>query len=175
MLYRGNLVWKGHRAYGSMFFHVLLSAAAIGSTGYLKVTHTLIANLSNYNLPYHLSLIGHSDVWTGLLSSITVLWLLYKRYQWTFIVTDKEMIVREGLLARNVREYLYNEVQDAHQEQTLIQRALLWGGLRFSLLQSGTGIAQPADVYMPYVSRPYHVAQFVIQNVKVIGIGAGTA
>lgn len=171
MLYRGNLIWKGHRAYGSLFYHLLLAIVFIGSSGYLADHRIYNINLSQFNLPYHLSLLGHSYVLTGIGAFLVVLYLIVKKYQWTYIITDREMIVRFGIIARNEQSYLYNEVQEAHPEQTLTQRLLLWGNIRFTLLQSGTGQATPEEVMMPYVSSPAHVSDFVIQNVKKIGMG----
>lgn len=171
MLYRGNLIWKGHRAYGSLFYHLLMAILLIGSSGYLGFTGKYNINLSQYNLPYHLSMLGHPDVYTSFAAFILVLYLMFKKYQWTFIITDQEMIVRYGIIAKNVQSYLYNELQEAHPEQTIAQRLLLWGSVRFKLLQSGTGLSEPSDVLMPYVSSPSHVADFVVQNVKKVGIG----
>lgn len=93
--------------------------------------------------------------------------LFIGRLRWRFYVTDRQLAIRFGIIAAETKSYLYDQVQSVTAQQTVLQRLLLWGEIRVTILISGTGMAAPSIAYMPYVSRPQNVAAIVQSHVTV--------
>ena len=50
---------------------------------------------------------------------LIVLIVMYVRHrQWTYIITDRQIYVRKGIIASDARSFLYDQVQEASSFQT---------------------------------------------------------
>ena len=99
---------------------------------------------------------------------LIVLLIMYIRHrQWTYIITDRQIYVRKGIIASDARSFLYDQVQEASSFQTIGQRLLLWGQLNVTMLITLTGQSKVEEAHMDYIHRPKHIANLLIARVRV--------
>ena len=99
---------------------------------------------------------------------LIVLLIMYIRHrQWTYIITDRQIYVRRGIIASDARSFLYDQVQEASSFQTIGQRILLWGQLNVTMLITLTGQSKVEEAHMEYIHRPKHIANLLIARVRV--------
>ncbi len=155
--YKGTPLFFGHRAWGSLLKHILIFLVVAGAYIYLWKYQPEI-------LHYHLHYFEYV-YWFILL--YLFLDLMVRKYRLTYVVTTQELIVKRGIIASDIKRYVYTQVQQADSFQTIGQRLTLWGELTVTMLISHTGQATPETAHFVYIHRPKMIANMIMENLKV--------
>ena len=67
----------------------------------------------------------------------------------------------------DVKNYTYNQVQEASSYQTILQRLFLSGSLNITMLITMTGQSRVEEAHMEYVHRPKLLAAIILAHVNV--------
>jgi uncharacterized membrane protein YdbT with pleckstrin-like domain len=98
---------------------------------------------------------------------VLFLWILILHYRWTYIITTRQIYVKKGIIASNVRNFLYDQIQEASSFQTIGQRILMWGQLNVTMLITFTGQAKVEEAHMEFIHRPKHIANLMMSEVRI--------
>ena len=161
---KGSPIFVGHRAYGSLLSYFFILFAIIALALYLHFDYPSYLSYVIYTIHgVHLTVL---DVLAILF--LIVLIVMYVRHrQWTYIITDRQIYVRKGIIASDARSFLYDQVQEASSFQTIGQRIFLWGQLNVTMLITMTGQSKVEEAHMDYIHRPKHIANLLIAHVRV--------
>ena len=161
---KGSPIFVGHRAYGSLLSYILFLFLIVALALYLHFEYPSYLNYVIYTFHgFHITVL---DVLIALF--LIVLLIMYIRHrQWTYIITDRQIYVRKGIIASDARSFLYDQVQEASSFQTIGQRLLLWGQLNVTMLITLTGQSKVEEAHMEYIHRPKHIANLLIARVRV--------
>jgi len=159
---RGTPLFKGHRAWGSLFglvfLFILMAGATVFSWLYLpQVRYYVIIQWHSITVLYILA----------FLTFIIFLVLLYKHYRITYIISTKEIIVRKGIIGADIKSYVYDRIQEIGTFQTAAQRILLYGQMSVTLLISLTGQATPETAILAYLHRPKYLSNLMVALLKI--------
>ena len=155
--YKGTPLFFGHRAWGSLLKHIFIFLIFVG--GYIYLWKDQIAIL-HYHAHYF-----EYVYWFILL--YLFLDLMARKYRLTYVVTTQELIVKRGIIASDIKRYVYTQVQQADSFQTIGQRLTLWGELTVTMLISHTGQATPETAHFVYIHRPKMIANMIMENLRV--------
>ena len=160
---KGTPIFSGHRAWGSLFKLIFTILLLLGLTIYLYLKHPSYLGyvLLTYRIPITLEYL------LGFVIFILIIALLYKHYRWTYIISTKEIIVKKGIIASDVKNYLYDQIQEVNTFQTVAQRILLYGQMSLTLLITLTGQSEPEKAYLQYLHRPRYLANLMIALLKI--------
>ncbi len=161
---KGSPIFVGHRAYGSMLGNIFLFFIVLFGIIYLEKEYP--SYLTYVLFVFHGIVI---DVFRALIFlDFLILLILYIRHrEYTYIITSQQVYVRHGIIAANVRNFTYDQVQEASSFQTIGQRILLWGQLNITMLITLTGQSKVEEAHMDFIHRPKKIANLMIQRVNV--------
>ena len=161
---RGSPIFIGHRAFGSLMKYIVMVILLTALVIYLHIHYAPWLDFSLY--AWH----GfHLRILYILLFMIFLFFvmLLIKHYQWTYIITTRQVYVRHGIIAESVKNYLYDRVQEASSFQTAGQRIFLWGQMNITMLVTMTGQSKVEEAHMDYIHRPKHIANLMIERASI--------
>ena len=161
---KGSPIFVGHRAYGSLIGYIFALFLIIAFALYLHFEYPAYLNYVLFT--FHGVAITLLRILIALF--LIILIVMYIRHrQWTYIITDRQIYVRKGIIASDARSFLYDQVQEASSFQTIGQRILLWGQLNVTMLITLTGQSKVEEAHMDYIHRPKHIANLLIARVRV--------
>jgi uncharacterized membrane protein YdbT with pleckstrin-like domain len=161
---KGSPIYVGHRAYGSLAGYFLILFLIIGIALYLHFyDHKVLGYVLFTVYGVHITVL----IALAIVFLIVLLVMYIRHRQWTYIITDRQVYVRKGIIAADTRNFLYDQVQEASSFQTIGQRILLWGQLNITMLITYTGQSKIEEAHMDYIHRPKHIANLMIARVKV--------
>ena len=161
---KGSPIFVGHRAYGSMLGNIFLIFLVIALIFYLHFDYP--SYLSYVLFVYHGISVNVLDALL-FLAFILILIVYIRHREYTYIITSQQVYVRHGIISANVRNFTYNQVQEASSFQTVGQRILLWGQLNITMLITLTGQSKVEEAHMDFVHRPKKIASMMIQRVSI--------
>ena len=105
-------------------------------------------------------------VWLGLVIALLgVLWWIVwwgAPHRWVkLIITNKRTIRQEGIIVRKTSEVLHSHIRNVKIEQSVLQRVLGVGSIAID--SSGGSDAEPIEIQMANVSKPYDVKAVIDQ------------
>jgi membrane protein YdbS with pleckstrin-like domain len=161
---RGSPLYIGHRAFGSLIKNIVMVILLSALVVYLHLHYASLLNFTIYT--------WHGIPFTAFylflfVIFIMILMLLIRHYQWTYIITTRQVYIKHGIIGSRVQNYLYNQVQEASSFQTVGQRLFLWGQLNITMLITLTGQSKVEEAHMDYIHRPKHIAGLMISQVSV--------
>ena len=161
---KGSPLFVGHRAYGSLAGYFLALFLIAGLIIYMKIAYNKYLNYSLFTVyKFHITLL----IILLILFLIILITMYIRHRQWTYIITDRQVYVRKGIIASDAHSFLYDQVQEASSFQTIGQRILLWGQLNVTMLITYTGQSKIEEAHMDYIHRPKHIASLLISKVEV--------
>jgi len=102
-----------------------------------------------------------------IIIAILFLILIYRHYRWTFLISSREIVVRKGIIASDVKTYLYDQIQQIDTFQTVSQRILLYGQMTVTMLITLTGQSKVEEATIPFIHRPKHLANVMTAYLKI--------
>lgn len=161
---RGSPIFVGHRAFGSLMKYIIPLFLLILLAVYLHLYHDSWLSIVLYTWHgFHLEVL----YLIVFIAFIFFVLLIIRHYQWSYIITTRQVYVRHGIIASSVRDYLYDRIQEASSFQTIGQRLLLWGQLNVTMLITLTGQSKIEEAHLDYVHRPKHIANLMIAHASV--------
>ena len=99
---KGSPIFVGHRAYGSLLSYILFLFLIVALALYLHFEYPSYLDYVIYT--FHGFRITVLDVLIALF--LIVLLIMYIRHrQWTYIITDRQIYVRRGIIASDARSF----------------------------------------------------------------------
>ena len=160
---KGSPLYYGHRAFGSLAKYIVFMMLLGGLYGYLYVYYIGILHAEITVYGYHI--LVEYIIWFVMF--VLFLWILILHYRWTYIITTRQIYVKKGIIASNVRNFLYDQIQEASSFQTIGQRFLMWGQLNVTMLITFTGQAKVEEAHMEFIHRPKHIANLMMSEVRI--------
>lgn len=160
---RGTPIFYGHRAWGSLLKYILILFALIAIDLYLRFRYPSILHYVLFT--FHIAVTVEYILW--LLILIVFVYLMYKHYRWTYLISTKEIVVRRGIIASDIKSYLYDQIQEISTYQTAGQRFLMYGQMNVTMLISLTGQSKVEEAHLPYLHRPKYLSALMMSYVRV--------
>lgn len=158
-----EILFAGHRAFGSLKKYFLF-LIFIGSIIYLLYEYDrklLYSTVFTWHIHFSLLLI------LIIIFLIGILILYLKHIEYTYIITTDRLYIKRGIVMADVKNYTYNQVQEASSYQTILQRLFLWGSLNITMLITMTGQSRVEEAHMEYIHRPKLLAALILAHVNV--------
>jgi hypothetical protein len=132
----------------------------LGGRGTLEVTHVQLRPSWQYYWPWFLGIIGILSMTCTIgflvvgfwVSALLVCVVSSLRSRRLFTVTSKRVIIREGLVAKNTREFEISHTRQLTVRQGVVGRILRYGDIKFSTAANAgvevifTGVKDPHDL-----------------------------
>ena len=161
---RGSPIYIGHRAFGSLLKYIIIIILLIALVVYLHIHYPSWLEFSLYMWHgFHLRIL----YLLLFIIFILLVLLIIRHYQWMYIITTRQVYVRKGIIASNVKNYMYDRLQEASSFQTMGWRIFLWGQLNITMLISMTGQSKVEEAHMDYIHRPKHIANIMIERASI--------
>lgn len=161
---KGSPIYVGHRAYGSLIGYFFVLFLIVASALFLHFRYpAYLSHVLFVIYGIHITVL----YLLALLFFIVLIIMYIRHRQWTYIITDRQVYVRKGIIAADTRNFLYDQVQEASSFQTIGQRILLWGQLNITMLITYTGQSKIEEAHMDYIHRPKHIANLMIARIRV--------
>jgi membrane protein YdbS with pleckstrin-like domain len=160
---KGTPIYFGHRAWGSLFRLIFLMALVVALDIYLWYAHPAL--LHRVIFTEHVAITVEYVLW--IIIAILFLILIYRHYRWTFLISSREIVVRKGIIASDVKTYLYDQIQQIDTFQTVSQRILLYGQMTVTMLITLTGQSKVEEATIPFIHRPKHLANVMTAYLKI--------
>ena len=158
-----EILFAGHRAFGSLKKYFLF-LIFIGSIIYLLYEYDrklLYSTVFRWHIHFTLIII------LIIIFLIGILILYLKHIEYTYIITTDRVYIKRGIVMADVKNYTYNQVQEASSYQTILQRLFLWGSLNITMLITMTGQSRVEEAHMEYIHRPKLLAAILLDHVNV--------
>ena len=158
-----EILFAGHRAFGSLkkYFLFLAFILSIIFMIYDYDRKLLFSTVFTWHIHFTLMLI------LLIIFLIGVLVLYLKHIEYTYIMSTDRVYIKKGIVMADVKNYTYNQVQEASSYQTILQRLFLWGSLNITMLITMTGQSRVEEAHMEYIHRPKLLAAIVLSHVNV--------
>lgn len=157
---RGTLLFRGHRAWGSLFGLIFLFIILIALAVFL---HYEFPQYLHFHIYYRITV----EYILAFIIAIVFIILLYKHYSTTYIITTQEIVVKKGIVAANIQRYVYDRIQQIDTFQTFAQRILMFGQMSITLLVTLTGQSTPETAIMHYIHRPAYLSRSMITLLRI--------
>ena len=158
-----EILFAGHRAFGSLkkYFLFLAFILSIIFMIYDYDRKLLFSTVFTWHIHFTLILM------LLIIFLIGVLVLYLKHIEYTYIMSTDRVYIKKGIVMADVKNYTYNQVQEASSYQTISQRVFLWGSLNITMLITMTGQSRVEEAHMEYVHRPKLLASIILSHVNV--------
>ena len=158
-----EILFAGHRAFGSLkkYFLFLAFILSIIFMIYDYDRKLLFSTVFTWHIHFTLILM------LLIIFLIGVLVLYLKHIEYTYIMSTDRVYIKKGIVMADVKNYTYNQVQEASSYQTISQRIFLWGSLNITMLITMTGQSRVEEAHMEYVHRPKLLASIILSHVNV--------
>ena len=158
-----DILFAGHRAFGSLkkYFLFLAFILSIIFMIYDYDRKLLFSTVFTWHIHFTLILM------LLIIFLIGVLVLYLKHIEYTYIMSTDRVYIKKGIVMADVKNYTYNQVQEASSYQTISQRIFLWGSLNITMLITMTGQSRVEEAHMEYVHRPKLLASIILSHVNV--------
>ena len=158
-----EILFAGHRAFGSLkkYFLFLIFIGSIIYMIYEYDRKLLFATVFTWHIHFTLLIMLIAIFFIGVL----VLYL--KHIEYTYIITTDRLYIKRGIVMADVKNYTYNQIQEASSYQTISQRLFLWGSLNVTMLITLTGQSRVEEAHMEYIHRPKLLAAMLLSHVNV--------
>ena len=158
-----EILFAGHRAFGSLkkYFLFLIFILSIIFMIYDYDRKLLFSTVFTWHIHFTLILM------LLIIFLIGVLVLYLKHIEYTYIMSTDRVYIKKGIVMADVKNYTYNQVQEASSYQTISQRIFLWGSLNITMLITMTGQSRVEEAHMEYIHRPKLLASIVLSHVNV--------
>ena len=158
-----EILFAGHRAFGSLkkYFLFLIFIGFIIYMTYKYDRKLLYSTIFTWHIHFSLLLM------LIIIFLIGVLILYLKHIEYTYIITTDRLYIKRGIVMADVKNYTYNQVQEASSYQTILQRLFLWESLNITMLITMTGQSRVEEAHMEYIHRPKLLASIVLSHVNV--------
>lgn len=160
---KGTPIYFGHRAWGSLLKFVFVFLLFVGVDIFLWWKYPSILHFVLFT--YHIAVTVEYLLW--LLIFLLFVHLLYRHYRWTYLITTREIIVTRGIIASDVKTYLYDQIQQIDTFQTWVQRILLYGQMTATLLITLTGQSKEEEAVLSFIHRPKHLADLMTTYLQI--------
>ncbi len=90
---------------------------------------------------------------------LTPLFRMLNNYCREFVVTNKRIVLKKGILSRNVKEFRYDKLESCAVKQSILGRALNFGTI--VLYGTGGSIAAESFIKDPYIFRQHLIDKIV--------------
>ena len=158
-----DILFAGHRAFGSLkkYFLFLAFILSIIFMIYDYDRKLLFSTVFTWHIHFTLILM------LLIIFLIGVLVLYLKHIEYTYIMSTDRVYIKKGIVMADVKNYTYNQVQEASSYQTISQRIFLWGSLNITMLITMTGQSRVEEAHMEYIHRPKLLASIILSHVNV--------
>ena len=158
-----EILFAGHRAFGSLkkYFLFLILIGFIIYMTYKYDRKLLYSTIFTWHIHFSLLLM------LIIIFLIGVLILYLKHIEYTYIISVNKIYIKKGIVMADVKNYTYNQVQEASSYQTILQRLFLWGSLNITMLITMTGQSRVEEAHMEYIHRPKLLAAIILAHVNV--------
>lgn len=160
---KGTPLYIGHRAWGSLLTWFFFLFILVGLYAYLHFYHP--------SLLYQYAIIDGKHIeyvyLLRLFIIIIFITMLIRHYQWSYIITTRQVYIKHGIIASEIHNFLYDQIQEASSFQAIGQRIFMWGQLNVTMLITLTGQSKVEEASMDYIHRPAKISRKMMASVTV--------
>ena len=100
-------------------------------------------------------------VWTILIPAILIVWVIFERKSYKFVITNKRVATRRGILSEDFKSASFNHITSVRVFQGILGKIFGYGDVMVDT--SGTGTA--LELHWRYVSDPIQVKNMIEKHV----------